>query len=98
MIKVKIHEYSFYLFSMQSEKTGEPFRNTCLCLDFRDSERLVMRIVLSNCCTAQHQPKCIFFYYWSTLRRRWVQWKSTLRHQLLLIPGWSHLRKSIQQS
>lgn len=54
MIKLKIHEYSFPLFSMQSE-----FRNTCL--HFRDSERLVMEIVLSNCCIAQHQTKCISF-------------------------------------
>lgn len=59
---LKIHEYSFHLFSMQSEKTGKPFRNTCLCLHFRDSEHLVIGIVLSNCCIAQHQTKCISFF------------------------------------
>lgn len=46
---------------MQSEKTAKPFRSTCLCLHFRDSERLVMGIVLSNCCISRHQSKCISF-------------------------------------
>lgn len=61
MIKLKIHECSFHLFSMQSEKTAKPFRSTCLCLLFRDSVHLVMGIVLPNCCIAQHQSKCISF-------------------------------------
>lgn len=56
-----IKRYSFHLFSMQSEKIAKPFRSTCLCLHFRVSERLVMGIVLSNCCCARHQSKCISF-------------------------------------
>ncbi len=56
---IKLH--SFHLFSMQSEKTAMPFRSTCFCLHFNDSECLVMGIALFNCCCAWHRSKCIYF-------------------------------------